>query len=72
MHQTFISLMRSPGGEDEGGSIDPKNEEVKADDLQADATDKPQEKGFIGKIKEALREWSNDDQKDQDEDDATP
>lgn len=72
MHQTFISLLRCPGGENEGGSIDPKNEEVKADDLQGDALDKPKEKGFITKVKEALRDWSNDDQKDQDEDDATP
>lgn len=72
MHQTFISLMRSPGGEDEGGSTDPKNEEIKADDLQQDSTDIPKEKGFIAKVKDALRDWSNDDQKDQDEDDATP
>ncbi len=72
MHQTFIFLMRSPGGEDEGGSIDPKTEEIKADNLQAEPTDKPKEKGFIGKVREALRDWSNGDQKDQDEDDATP
>ena len=70
--QTFISLLRCPGGENEGGGTDPKNEEVKADDLQPDTTEKPKEKGFIGKVREALRDWSNGDQKDQDDDDKTP
>ena len=73
MQQTFISLMRFPGGESEGGSTEPKNEDVKADDLQPDTTDAaPKEKGIIGKLKDALKEWSNDDQQEQDIDDATP
>ena len=70
--QTFISLLRCPGGENEGGGTDPKNEEVEADDLQPDITEKPKQMGFIGKVREALRDWSNGDQKDQDDDDTTP
>jgi hypothetical protein len=73
MQHTFISFLRCPGGENEGGGTDPKNEEVKAGDLQPDATDTPHEKkGFIDKVKDALRDWSNDDQQDQAIDDTTP
>jgi hypothetical protein len=72
MQQTFIAVMRLPGGENEGGGTDPKNEEVKTDDLQPGTTDAPQEKGFIDKVKDALKDWSNDDQQEQDIDDATP
>jgi hypothetical protein len=73
MQQTSNSLMSFPGGENEGGSTEPKNEDVKADDLQLDATDAaPKEKGIIDKLKDALKEWSNDDQQEQDIDDATP
>ena len=70
--QTFISLLRCPGGDNEGGGTDQKNEEVNADELHPDTTDKPKEKGFIAKVREALRDWSNGDQKDQDDDDTTP
>lgn len=72
MQQKFISLMRWPGGEDEGGSTEPKNEEVKADEIQPGAIDKPHEKGFFEKVKDALKDWSNDDEQDQQVDDATP
>ncbi len=72
MQQTFISLMRFPGDENEGGGIDPKNEEVKTGVLLPDAIDKPKEKGIIDKVKDALQDWSNDDQVEQDIDDATP
>ena len=72
MQQTSIYLMRFPGGENEGGGSAPENEEVKAGDQQPDATGKPKEKGFIAKIKDALKDWSNGDQKDQEIDDATP
>jgi hypothetical protein len=72
MQKTFITLMRWPGGENDGGNTTPKNEEIKADDLQPDSTAIPHEKGFIEKVKDALKDWSNDDQQDQQEDDATP
>ncbi len=72
MQQKFISLMRWPGGENDGGSSAPKNEEIKTDDMQPDATEIPHEKGFIEKVKDALKEWSNDDEQDQQIDDATP
>jgi hypothetical protein len=72
MQQKFFSLMRWPGGENEGGVPDSKNEALKADDAQPEATDKSTDKGFIGKVKDALREWSNNDQQEQDIDDATP
>ncbi len=73
MQQTFISIMRWPGGENEGAGIEPKNEDANAGDLQPDAADAPKEKkGFIAKVKDALRDWSNDDQQEQDSDDATP
>ena len=72
MQQKFISLMRWPDGGDEGGSTEPKNEEVKADEIQPGAADKPHEKGFFEKVKDALKDWSNDDQQDQQVDDSTP
>ena len=72
MQQTSIYLMRFPGGENEGGGSASENEEVKAADLQPEASVKPKEKGFMGKIRDALKDWSNGDQKDQEIDDATP
>jgi hypothetical protein len=72
MQQTFIALMRCPGGENEGGGTDPKNNEVKPDDQQSDTADIPKKKGLLSKLKEALKDWSNDDQLDQQIDDATP
>ena len=73
MQQTFMSLLHWPGGENEGGGTEPENEQINPTDLQPDATGVPAEKkGFIDKIKDALKDWSNDDQQEQDEDDATP
>jgi len=71
MQQKNIALMYCPGGENEGGGTDPKNEEAKGTDPQP-AADKPKEKGFIDKVKDALRDWSNDDQQEQIADDSTP
>jgi hypothetical protein len=70
--QTVVYLMRYPGGENEGGGTAPENEETKAGDQNPDAAEKPKQKGFIDKVKDALKEWSNDDQLDQEIDDATP
>ncbi len=74
MQHTFISFLRCPGGENEGGGTDPKNEEVKTGDQLPDSTDSThhEKKGFIDKVKDALRDWSNDDQQEQDIDDKTP
>ena len=72
MQHSFISFMYCPGGENEGGGTASDNESAKAADQQPEATDKPKEKGFIDKVKDALREWSNDDQQDQQIDDTTP
>ena len=73
MQQTFITFLRCPDGENEGAGTEPKNEDVSAGGLQPDAADKPKEKkGFIAKVKDALRDWSNNDQQEQDIDDATP
>ena len=72
MLQTFISLMYYPGGENEGGGTDSKNEEAQADDQLQDASAKPKQKGFMEKVKDALKDWSNEDQREQDIDDATP
>ena len=65
-------FMHSPGGENEAsGSLANQNTDAsKATDVNADG--KPQEKGFIGKIKDALRDWSKDDQAQQDFDDTRP
>jgi len=72
MQHSFITLMHSPGVENEGEILDPKNEEVKATEQPEESTHMPEKKDFIGKIKEALKEWSNNDQQEQDIDDATP
>ena len=72
MQQTFIVLLRWPGGENEGTGTDPKNEEIKTDDLQPDTAGTPKQKGILGKLKDALQDWSNEDQQEQDIDDATP
>lgn len=72
MQHTFFYFMYCPGGENEGGGTAPENEEVKAGDEQTDTSDKPKHKGFIEKVKDALKDWSNDDQREQDIDDATP
>jgi hypothetical protein len=72
MQQTVIYLMRCPGGENEGTGTDPKNEEVKPADQQPDGTAAPKKKGVLGKLRDALKDWSNDDQMDQQIDDATP
>ena len=72
MQHPFITKSHCPGGENEGGGTIPENEEIKAGDQQPDASDNPQQKGFIAKIKDALKEWSNNDEEDQQIDDATP
>lgn len=72
MQQTIIYLMRFPGGENEGAGTAPENEQVKPANQQPDATEAPKKKGVLGKLRDALKDWSNDDQMDQQIDDATP
>jgi hypothetical protein len=68
-------LTRSPGGEDEGGSftsnINDDDTKVNEESLHVKEEDK-EKKPFPEKLREALQDWSNDDQKDQDIDDSTP
>jgi hypothetical protein len=65
-------FMRSPGGENEGGgnASDDANKENSTDENAAHAEEKPHEKGILGKIKDALRDWSEKDQQDQAFDDT--
>ena len=68
-------LTRSPGGEDEGGAltsnINDDDTKVNEESLHVKEEDK-EKKPFSEKLREALQDWSNDDQKDQDIDDSTP
>ena len=72
MQQITNPFMRNPGGENEGGGIDPQNEQIKSDEPIDLSAPKKEEKGFFGKIKDALQDWSNVDNQEQEEDDASP
>lgn len=67
--------MRSPGGENEGGNIaanndaDKKNLTEKSSDVQEEDHEK---KSFSEKMHEALQDWSNEDQREQEFDDTRP
>ncbi|MEJ7586364.1 MAG: hypothetical protein WKI04_02260 [Ferruginibacter sp.] len=66
---TYLNkLFLSPGGETEGGNINPDNEENNVIPVlqEDDQKDKP----IIEKIKEALQDWSNKDEQDQEFDDT--
>jgi hypothetical protein len=64
-------FMRSPGGENEGGNnSDDAGKEKSTDENVAKPEEKPHEKGILGKIKDALRDWSAKDQADQAFDDT--
>ena len=68
MQQIPDIFMRNPGGENEGGGEDQKDES-KAEGLPEE---KSKEKGFFGKIKDALQDWSNTDEQEQEEDNSSP
>jgi hypothetical protein len=73
MQQKNIPLMYWPGGENDGGGADPETKESKTADKHPVAeTIKPKKKGFIEKLRDALRDWSNGDHRDQIIDDSTP
>ena len=63
----------SPEGQNEGGSTpgnnnDKENENSKSGDVK----EGDQEKAFFEKVRDALQDWSNDDQRDQEIDDTRP
>jgi hypothetical protein len=64
-----IFFMRSPGGENEGNT-NASNNNSDAEKLENETKLKEGEKGFFGKIKDALRDWSADDQAQQEFDDT--
>lgn len=65
----LIKLIYTPGGENESGSITPRNEVHKEQNTEHPERDK-NHKTFIEKIKEALHDWSNKDEQDQKFDDT--
>ena len=69
LHQNLF--MHSPGDINEGGNINANiNEEGKTDDeFSSAAKEKP---SLLKKIKDALQDWSNDDQREQQSDDSRP
>jgi hypothetical protein len=71
MLQSFNLFMRFPGGENEGGGIS-ENSVPKPEDAVSPELPKEEEKGFIDKVKDALQDWSTEDQAEQDLDDVTP
>ncbi len=64
-------FLRSPGGENEGGS-NPANEnkDVEQSVIERSGEAKQKGKSFFSKIREALKDWSNQDQADQQFDDT--
>ena len=68
-------VMRSPANENEGGNIMPDNsDETKIEDqFSADTKEKSKEKKSVfKKIHDALQDWSNGDQREQEIDDKRP
>lgn len=73
MEQFKSLFMFCPGGENEGGNIPANNNVVeKSDSLHSSAAKEGEELSLSEKIHEALQDWSNDDQRDQDIDDSRP
>ena len=68
-------FIRNPDRENEGGIFGSGNNDNSgnADEQSLDAKEEiTEKKPFAEKLREALQDWSNDDQKDQEIDDATP
>ena len=62
-------FLYSPGGENEGGSIPDQNEKT-TEPVPVNNDEEKHQKPLGEKIKEALQDWSNKDQADQDFDDT--
>jgi len=72
MLQSSSFFKRFPGGENETGGGSAEKPAAQPTDTASDKTPKEGEKGFIDKVKDALQDWSNEDQAEQDLDDRTP
>ncbi|MDB5247368.1 MAG: hypothetical protein JWQ40_1762 [Segetibacter sp.] len=68
MVQSKSFFMFSPGGENEDGGIPGTNEPEEVIGQEQEA----HKKTFSEKVHDALQDWSNDDQADQDFDDTQP
>ncbi len=65
--------MFSPDGQKEGSNIPADNNDRKNENSKnSDVTEEDKEKPVSKKIHDALQEWSNDDQRDQEFDDTRP
>ncbi len=68
--KNFIKIIYSPGGENESGNSASDNKEDQQEDAQKTSVNKEEHKTVVQKIKEALRDWSNKDEADQEFDDT--
>jgi len=73
MQQPTIFLY-SPGGENDGSNTLSNNIEDSVTGKETDAkkVEEDEKKPFMEKVQDALQEWSNDDQRDQEFDDTRP
>ncbi|WP_018616747.1 hypothetical protein [Segetibacter koreensis] len=68
-------FMRSPEGENDGGNISQSENDKKSLRSEQSADKKEEEnekKPLMEKIHDALQDWSNEDQREQDFDDTRP
>jgi hypothetical protein len=63
------NFLYSPGRENEGAAVPDQNEKP-TETTPADTGEEKHHKPIVEKIKEALQDWSNKDQADQDFDDT--
>lgn len=68
--KNFIKIIYSPGGENESGNIASDNKKDQQEDAQKTPVNKEEHKTVVQKIKDALRDWSNKDEADQEYDDT--
>lgn len=68
--KNFIKIIYSPGGENESGNSASDNKEDQQEDAQKTSVNKEEHKTVVQKIKDALRDWSNKDEADQEFDDT--
>ena len=72
--KNFIKIIYSPGGENESGNTASDNKKDQQEDQQEGAqktpVNKEEHKTVVQKIKDALRDWSNKDEADQEFDDT--
>ena len=67
----YTALFFSPGGDPGGGTSENSKELEKTDDQNPSSANTDEDDKTVGeKIREALQDWSNKDQQDQDFDDT--